>query len=375
MIVHLTEFQQYCLKNRVAFVSYSQPGAEQPVTLYATDNEVKTYQNITDIQETSGFLLSPFQSEDFPVIVFPDDNQLKGWSLELTELPHLKKQNERQDDDVSLSRNSQPTVTFEQYADQVESIKESIINGEAQKVVLSRTKSLKGIEEHQVPGIFQELAHRYSNAFAYVIYTPMSGVWLGATPETLVRTDHQSFTTMALAGTRPFSDDPDSAWAVKDLKEHRYVVDYVRQKLLLGRYAFRESATETVPAGNVLHLRTLFNGLLQNESSDWKDLVTLLYPTPAICGTENEATLQLIRKTEKHKREYYTGIIGPFNASVGSSLFINLRCMKVAGNTALLYAGGGILGESSSQKEWDETELKFNTLIQVIRQVAETVEE
>jgi isochorismate synthases len=376
VILHLTEFQQYCLKNHVAFVSYSLPGAEQPVTLYATNNEVRTYQNISDIQETSGFLLSPFQSEDFPVIVIPDVNLLTGWSLDLTELPHHKELIERQSGNENPIPNSQPPVTFEQYSNQVESIKKSILNGEAQKVVLSRTKSLKGIEEHHVPSIFEELAHRYTNAFVYVIYTPASGVWIGATPETLIRTDQQSFSTMALAGTKPFSDDPlPPAWAEKELKEHRYVVDYVRQKLLLGRYAFREYGTETVRAGNVMHLRTLFNGLLQNNPSDWKELVTLLYPTPAICGTENEATLQLIRKTEKHKRHYYTGIIGPFNETAGTNLFINLRCMNVTGNTALLYAGGGILGESSAQKEWDETELKFNTLIQVIRQVAETVKE
>jgi isochorismate synthase len=120
-----------------------------------------------------------------------------------------------------------------------------------------------------------------------------------------------------------------------------------------------------------MHLQTLFQGDLANIHSDWKKLSTLLYPTPAICGTDNEATLHLIKKVEKHKREYYTGILGPFNNMGQTDLFINLRCMKVIGNKSLLFAGGGILPESSAIEEWGETELKFSTLLQVIKFVHE----
>ena len=175
---------------------------------------------------------------------------------------------------------------------------------------------------------------------------------------------------MALASTKGFQSlAKEVNWTDKEHKEHVYVADYVRQKLTSRGYFFQEMERETIRAGNVVHLRTRFNGGLNGDQTAWKKLVELLYPTPAICGTESEATVKLIRKIEQHKREYYTGIVGPFDERSKTNLFINLRCMKVLGNEALLYAGGGILEESTPANEWRETEMKFNTLIQVIHNV------
>lgn len=362
MKLSLKEFQQYCLNQKVAFVSYSLPGKNAPVTLFLPESEVKEYNRISDVEESNGFLLSPFQSENFPVIVFHDRNKAEGWEVNIRELP-----------EPSSNRDAEPwnleqyVLEFNQYVDQIEEIKRSIGLGEAQKVVLSRTKVWQGVDINRLPDIFEELSHNYKSAFVYLFYTSKSGLWLGATPETLIEINHSTFSTMALAGTKEFYEDvKDIIWTEKELKEHAYVADYVRQKLLTGGYLFDESEKETVPAGNVVHLRTLFKGKVNKGKTDWKQLVDLLYPTPAICGTESEATLQLIRKIEKHKREYYAGIIGPFNEGNETALFVNLRCMKIVGDSAVLYAGGGILSESSAPKEWEETEMKFNTLIQVI---------
>ena len=41
--------------------------------------------------------------------------------------------------------------------------------------------------------------------------------------------------------------------------------------------------------------------------------------------------------------------------SEDSSLFVNLRCMEIKNNKALLYVGGGITKDSDAEKEWDET--------------------
>jgi len=365
--LQLNEFQQYCLKQHIAFVSYSLPGKHMPITLFSDALDVKVFNRISDIDLQSGFLLSPFQSEKLPVIVISDKNKVEGWEIQLNELPQSGKNSE-----TEISAVFQNPSTFQQYSKQIDEIKKSIYSGEAKKVVLSRIKVLEYMKGLPLPDIFEELVNVYEHAFVYLFYTPYSGIWLGATPESLIEINSTDFSTMALASTKKFSGTISNiTWTEKEIKEHAYVADYVRQKLTIGGYSYKESERETVRAGNVVHLRTMFNGTVDNDITAWKKLVDLLYPTPAICGTENESTLQLIHRLEKHRREYYTGIIGPFNELNKTNLFINLRCMKVIDGSALLFAGGGILSESSARKEWDETEMKFNTLIQIIQKVKE----
>jgi isochorismate synthase len=97
----------------------------------------------------------------------------------------------------------------------------------------------------------------------------------------------------------------------------------------------------------------------------------LLHPTPAVCGLPKNEALSFILEHEIHNREFYSGFLGPVNMTSGrgrnsSSLYVNLRCMKLRENTAILYAGCGITVESEPEKEWQETELKANTLLSVI---------
>lgn len=364
MITSLKEFQRYCLEHGVTFVSYVMPGENTPVTLWCTKCEGITFNNISEINCQGGFLLSPFQSENKPVVVIPDTEKVTGKEFNIEGFPVHSHPIVTSADIQKLN-----VATYDEYTKQVDDIKQTFALGKARKVVLSRIRLLNDIDTSLLPEIFEEMVSHYAHAFVYLLYTPDSGIWLGATPESLIRIDKQQFATMALAGTKAFSEHTEVAWTEKELKEQEYVVSHVRQKLIQGGYSFRESARQTVRAGNVVHLRTMFSGKLTNNSEEWKNMVNLLYPTPAICGTDAETTLQVIQQAEKHKREYYTGIIGPFQTGAQTNLFINLRCMKVANQSALLFAGGGILGESSAHKEWEETELKFNTLIQVINNV------
>ncbi|PSR05865.1 MAG: isochorismate synthase, partial [Bacteroidetes bacterium SW_10_40_5] len=48
-------------------------------------------------------------------------------------------------------------------------------------------------------------------------------------------------------------------------------------------------------------------------------------------------------------------------------LYVNLRCMEVhESNQASLYAGAGIVKGSKAEEEWNETEAKMNTLLNML---------
>ena len=78
------------------------------------------------------------------------------------------------------------------------------------------------------------------------------------------------------------------------------------------------------------------------------------------------AAIKLIADVEPHKRSYYAGFLGPLAGETDIRLFVNLRCMKILKDRALLYVGGGITAGSVAADEWDETNAKALTLLNVI---------
>ena len=73
--------------------------------------------------------------------------------------------------------------------------------------------------------------------------------------------------------------------------------------------------------------------------------------------------LSFIQQHEGYDREFYSGYLGPVNVGNKTHLFVNLRCMKIQNNVATLYAGGGITEDSEPEKEWQETEMKCQTML------------
>ena len=74
----------------------------------------------------------------------------------------------------------------------------------------------------------------------------------------------------------------------------------------------------------------------------------------------------LIFGNEGYDRRFYTGFLGPLGIKDESHLYVNLRCMQLHHNQAILYVGAGITKESDPDKEWLETEAKCQTLLKVI---------
>ena len=359
----LKEFQRYCLVNHITFVSYKLPGEKHPQTLFT--NEPRVYSSISDIKCTEGFLMSPFHSESSPILVIPDEKKLPGFEFEIDENEFLQTTCMKE----IISVHKRDIISFNKYITQIENAKKKLSSGTNKKVVISRIKKIYGISIDDLIDAFKMLCDAYPHTFTYLLHSSITGSWLGATPEKLLQTDSYLFSTMALAGTKKHSESIKySEWTDKEIREHEYVADHIRKKLKDSNYQYLENDRQTVRAGNVTHLLTEFVGKIK-PGTGWLELVNLLYPTPAICGNDNELSLELIHETESHRREYYSGIIGLFNHTGKTDLFVNLRCMTSDNSGAYLFAGGGILPESSAFKEWEETEMKFETLLNIFGKI------
>lgn len=262
---------------------------------------------------------------------------------------------------------------------------EAMQRGEFRKVVLSRTKRVRFDQAPRVTSLFDKLCARYPTAFVSAVYLPETDqVWLSATPERLVSVDQDGiFRTVSLAGTQSaFEPDgtpkrpSEAMWSQKEIEEqalvNRYIIECFK-KIRLREYV--EEGPKTIIAGNLMHLCTSFT--VDTQQVCYPQLGTvmlrLLHPTSAVCGMPRDRAFAFIQQHEVHDREFYAGFLGPVNISqpeqglgAASNLFVHLRCMKLEGNVATLYAGAGITEDSNPEREWQETEMKCQTVLAVL---------
>jgi isochorismate synthase len=48
------------------------------------------------------------------------------------------------------------------------------------------------------------------------------------------------------------------------------------------------------------------------------------------------------------------------------NIYVNLRCAQIIGDRLFLYLGGGFTADSDPEKEWEETENKSKTLLDLL---------
>ena len=172
---------------------------------------------------------------------------------------------------------------------------------------------------------------------------------------------------MALAGTQIIKKDTIPYWNIKELNEQKIVVDAITNNLKKVTSVLRISETYNYKAASLVHLRTDITGTLKEEKKTLSMIASVLHPTPAVCGTPQDYAKSYILDNEDYNREFYTGFLGPiYQKDSCSKLFVNLRCMKIDANIATLFVGGGITIDSEPESEWEETQHKLQTMLQVI---------
>jgi isochorismate synthase len=233
-----------------------------------------------------------------------------------------------------------------------------------QKVVFSRIKNV-GFEASKAYQLFLELEKEYPHALVYLVSSELFGTWIGATPEILIDLQGKEARTMSLAGTKKTDDA--ALWNKKEIDEQQYVTDFILDKLQQGGFKDLQcSIPATHIAGPVKHLRSDITFEMGENSI--RQVIELLHPTPAVSGFPQKEALKCIAESEKSERELYTGIIG-WVSPESSKLYVNLRCCQINKGEAFLYLGGGFTKESSPELEWEETENKSKTILNILQKI------
>ena len=345
-------------KSNLPFVAYRKPQKDIVSGVFMKNDNLIYATNFSE----AGFVFSPFKNEE-KTILFP---------IEFSDVLHGKFQLE----DECLVREVEvfeDTNDKENHLKLVEKALNEIHSNSIKKVVVSREKKVE-IDNFNLLKTFINLLKSYANAFVYVWYHPKVGLWFGATPETLLFTKGNTFKTMSLAGTQLYNSNESiqrTIWKSKELEEQQLVTDFIENQLKDIGKELHVDKTETVRAGNLLHLKTKVTGVLK-ENSNLETLIRALHPTPAVCGLPRDLANDFIVNNENYKRTFYTGFLGELNLNSSNSetknsqLFVNLRCMRIENQKATIYVGGGITKDSNAAKEWEETVSKALTMKQVL---------
>lgn len=218
-----------------------------------------------------------------------------------------------------------------------------------------------------ITGLFEKLCLRYPDATVFCFYTPVSSLYIGATPELLLSSLRGTLKSFSLAGTRPVGSG--CAWDRKNVEEQRIVTDFIADIFRKNRLFPSISDPFTHGAGDIEHICSLIEADISVSPfglDNLRSLLADLSPTPALCGFPKEKALGLIRECERHSRGYYGGYFGFFSSPTDFDLYVNLRSLRYENGQIALFAGGGITHLSDPQSEWTETEAKASTLLSVI---------
>ncbi len=264
----------------------------------------------------------------------------------------------------------EPPLAEQAWQTRVDAALRDIAAGRLAKVVLSRQRKLRANQPVSPTWLLARLNEQQPDS---VVFAHGNGhqVFLGATPERLVRLRGRQAEVDALAGTAwPGSPTLDIE---KNRQEQAYVVDAVRQALShLCQTPPSISATEEHAAGQLLHLRNRIAGQLRPDASLF-DLLRCLHPTPAVGGYPSGAAQTWLNAHGERRSAWYSGGFGILQPNGDSEFSVALRSALVDGNTVELQAGAGIVAGSDAQLEWAETEAKFGTLLAALQPAADDI--
>ena len=333
---------------KLPFVAYRAPHEQELSFISQESDDLHVFSNF----ESSGFLMAPFDNQEDSYLIHPD-----VYKKEKIQDFDLKTTIHQAFNTSELERNT--------YIDLVKNAIKNITAQQAQKIVISRKETLS-LQDFDLIMVLKKMLSSYKNAFVYVWYHPKIGMWMGATPETLIQMKDHHFKTMSLAGTQPYRGTlKDIYWGDKEIEEQQMVSDYIQNYLKDCVEDLNFDETETIKAGNLLHLRTKISGSIQYRENI-QLLVELLHPTPAVCGLPKDNSKKFILKNENYPRKFYTGYLGEVNINQETNLFVNLRCFSIKKKTATIYIGGGVTKKSNPEMEWEETVSKSQTIKSVL---------
>lgn len=314
------------------------------------------------------------------LIVYADTAQANGYQSARDRLESLRTAL-RQSVAIPLSLGSTATEPEHEtgaarYKDYVRRVREYILNGDCMQVVPSqRIKQPFG--DHPL-SLYRAL--RTLNPSPYMFYYDFGDFHVvGASPEILVRREHNRITVRPIAGTRLRGQTPaeDAALAAELLSDEKEIAEHV-MLIDLGRNDVgRVSRTGQVKVtdkmvierySHVMHIVSNVEGCLKDNTGNMAVLAAT-FPAGTLSGAPKVRALEIIEELEPAKRGVYGGAAGYLGFNGDMDLCIAIRTAVIKDQTLYVQSGGGIVADSDEEAEWQETQNKARAVLRAAQMV------
>lgn len=248
-----------------------------------------------------------------------------------------------------------------------------IQQGRFSKIVLADALEVISPLPLNLVSSLSNLRSRYPNCYIFSASTGKTATFIGATPERLVKIQHDRLLTEALAGSVPRgktrSEDARLAATLlngqKEKHEHQVVVDSIAQHLKNLNLTPQFSPPRLLQLPNIQHLQTPIRATIHSDLH-LLDVVSELHPTPAVAGAPKSIACEHLRSFEAFERSWYAAPIGWMDYRGNGEFAVGIRSAILQGNRARLFAGAGIVSGSDPEKEFAEVQLKLKALLNAI---------
>ena len=272
-------------------------------------------------------------------------------------------------DDLIAIHDVALTETIETYRRKIESIKDSIFNGNTYQV--NFTFKYQFAFEGSTIALYRKLRERQRVEFGAYVKLPEHEI-LSFSPELFVRKEGESVTSIPMKGTarRGLSPEEDARLVAelrsdpKTLSENVMIVDLVRNDL--GRVArlgsvWVEDLFEVQTFEAVHQMVSTVHAAVDRETS-LRDLMLSVFPCGSVTGAPKTRTMEIIHNLETEPRGIYTGALGFVTPTNDFCFSVPIRTLVTCGRRGEMGVGSGIVHESDAADEYGECLLKASFL-------------
>ncbi|WP_114784657.1 aminodeoxychorismate synthase component I [Vibrio tetraodonis] len=286
----------------------------------------------------------------------------------------LISQDPRLDQDFVLTSEWQSNMTKQEYVERFSRVKDYLHSGDCYQINLAqRFKAEYTGCEWQA---YQTLERFNQAPFSAFIRIDKSAI-LSVSPERFIQLSDRKIETKPIKGTRPrhaciqadSAQANELAIAEKDQAENLMIVDLLRNDI--GKVAKPGTVhvpklfdIESFPA--VHHLVSTIRAELRDDYST-ADLLRACFPGGSITGAPKIRAMEIIEELEPHRRNAYCGSIGYISRHGKMDTSITIRTLVAESNKIYVWAGGGLVADSKSCSEYQETLDKLCRILPILK--------
>jgi len=268
-------------------------------------------------------------------------------------------------------------INENEFADIVDKAKKYIYDGDVFQVVLSRKFSFEADGDYLK--VYQKLRSLNPSPYLYHMKMDQKTI-IGSSPEMLIRVTNDQIETFPIAGTRKITENEEKNEEMKqelindekELAEHTMLVDLGRNDI--GRVCdygtvHVKELMEVKKFSHVQHMVTHVIGKLSTKF-DMYDAFKAVFPAGTVSGAPKVRAMEIIDELEPESRGAYAGAVGYFSFNGCCDFAIAIRSIFANGKSGFVQAGAGIVFDSITKNELDETEHKANAMITALKEAS-----